>query len=84
MTAYLKKATELKEDFNEIKIQQISREENSHVDALANLGSVVQVTEQKCIPIIYLKWPTVWKQDKEQISELRIETTWITQIFDYL
>ena len=62
MTSYLKKALELKEQFNELNIEQIPRDENSHTDALANLGSTIQVTESKTVPIIYLKWPAVWKQ----------------------
>ena len=52
MTAYLKKALELKEQFEELNIEQIQREENSHADALANLSSVVQVTKSQTIPFI--------------------------------
>ena len=84
MTAYLKKAIELKESFMEVKIQQIPRDENSHADALENLDSVAQLTEQKFSPIVYLKWPVVWKQDQGEIYELRTETTWITPIFNYI
>ena len=61
MTSYLKKASELKELFSELKIEQIPIDENPHADVLANLGLAVQVTEPKNIPIIYLKWPAVWK-----------------------
>ena len=50
---------ELKESFDEIDIEQIPRDENLHVDALENLGSAIQVTEPKNIPIIYLKWHVV-------------------------
>ena len=55
MTTYLKKAMELKEQFSDISIEQIPRDENSPADVLANLGSAVQVTESKNVPIIYLK-----------------------------
>ena len=84
MTTYLKKALELKEQFKEFNIEQIPRDENSHADALANLGSAVQVTKSQTIPIIYLKWPIIWKQDQEAACEINIETTWMTPIFDYL
>ena len=84
MTTYLKKAMELKECLSEINIEQIPRDENSHADTLANLGSAVQVTESKNAPIIYLKWPTMWKQEQEITCELSIEITWMTLIFDYL
>ena len=47
MTTYLKKATELKEHFSKVNIEQILRDENLHADALANLGTAIQVTESK-------------------------------------
>ena len=52
---------ELKECFDEIDIEKIPRDENSHVDALANLSVAIQVTERKKIPIIYLKCSVMWK-----------------------
>ena len=63
MTTYLKKALELKKQFKEFNIEQIPRDENLHDDALANLGSAVQVTKSQTILIIYLKWPVIWKQE---------------------
>ena len=40
MTTYLKNAMELKECFSEIDIKQISRDKNSHANALANLDQL--------------------------------------------
>ena len=74
----------MKENFDEVNIEQIPRDENLHIDALANLSSVTQVTEVKNIPLIYLKWPAVWKQDQETTYDLSIEITWMNPIFDYL
>ena len=65
----------MKEGFKKIEIKQIPREENGYANSLANLSSVVQVTKPKFIPIIYLKWPVVWKQDKEKVSKMTTETT---------
>ena len=70
MTTYLKKAMELKEQFSDVNIKQIPRDENSHADTVANLGSAIQVTESKIVPIIYLKWLAVWKQEQEIACEL--------------
>ena len=84
MTTYLKKALELKEQFKEFSIEQIPRDENLHADALANLGSAVQVTKSQTIPIIYLKWPVIWKQEREEACDINIETIWMTPIFDNL
>ena len=75
---------QLKTQFIEINIDQISRDENLHADALANLGLAVQVTEPKNISIIYFKWPAIWKQEQEMVCEFSIETAWMTPIFNYL
>jgi len=83
MTMYLKKAMELKESFNEIDIEQIPRDKNSHADALANLYLAILVTGPKNIPIIYLKWHVVGKQEQETACKLNIEVTWMIPIFDY-
>ena len=54
-----------------------------HADALANLGSALQVTKSKNIPIIYLKWHVVWTKEQEIACKLSIEVTWMTPIFDF-
>ena len=41
ITTYLKKAIELKENFDETCIKEILRDKNSHVDALENIGSAI-------------------------------------------
>ena len=63
MTAYLNKTKELQSAFDECAISQVPRGENSHADALANLGSSIQTTNPKTIPVVYLQWPAVWKNE---------------------
>ena len=58
--------------------------ENSHADALANLGSSIQTTNPKTIPIVYLQWPAVWKNEEEQVSDISNNQTWMTPIIEYL
>ncbi|XP_062103959.1 uncharacterized protein LOC133815088 [Humulus lupulus] len=70
MTAYLNKTKELQSVFDEFTINQVPRRENSHADALANLGSSIQTTDPKTIPVIYLQWPAVWKDEEEQTMAL--------------
>ena len=36
------------------------------------------------IPLIYLKLPTVWKTDQQDISELSHQVTWMTPLIDYI
>ena len=77
---YLKIAKECKEKFEELEIKQIAGEENLHADALANLGSVIQITKSKEILIVYMKWPFVWKEENEEVYELTKCKTWITPL----
>ncbi|XP_057793251.1 uncharacterized protein LOC131009864 [Salvia miltiorrhiza] len=84
MTTYLTKVKELQSGFAEFTINQVPREDNSHADALANLGSSIQTTTSKTIPVIYLQWPAVWKQEEEHVSNISDRRTWMTPILEYL
>ncbi|XP_062102814.1 uncharacterized protein LOC133812978 [Humulus lupulus] len=84
MTAYLNKTKELQSVFDEFTINQAPRGENSHADALANLGSSIQTTDPKTIPVVYLQWPAVWKDEEEQVNDISNNRTWITPIVEYL
>ncbi|XP_031252714.1 uncharacterized protein LOC116110637 [Pistacia vera] len=57
MTTYLNLVKELQAQFKEFFIAQVPRAENSHADALANLGSALQCSSQSSIPLLFLQWP---------------------------
>jgi len=61
MASYLEHIKTLQPAFEEFDISQIPRVDNSHADALANLGSSIPATESQTIPLLYLQWPAVWK-----------------------
>ncbi|XP_060972410.1 uncharacterized protein LOC133038318 [Cannabis sativa] len=85
MTAYLEKTKELQSTFDEFTVSQVPRENNSHADALANLGSSIQTTSPKTIPMVYLQWPAVWKkEEEEEVNDVANEKTWMTPIIEYL
>ena len=84
MTAYLNKTKELQSAFDECAVSQVPRGENNHADALANLGSSIQTTNPKTIPVVYLQWPAVWKNEEEQVSDISNNQTWMTPIIEYL
>ncbi|XP_060972398.1 uncharacterized protein LOC133038310 [Cannabis sativa] len=85
MTAYLEKTKELQSTSDEFTISQVPRENNSHADALANLGSSIQTTSPKTIPMVYLQWPAVWKkEEEEEVNDVANEKTWMTPIIEYL
>ena len=59
MASYLEHVKTLQPTFEEFNIVQILRIENSHVDALVNLGSSILATESQSIPLLFLQQPTV-------------------------
>ncbi|KAL5565099.1 hypothetical protein UlMin_028263 [Ulmus minor] len=70
--------------FEEFDISQIPRVDNSHADALANLGSSIPVTESQTIPLLYLQWPAVWKDPPAEITTIDTSDSWMTPIVSYL
>ncbi|XP_057811428.1 uncharacterized protein LOC131025645 [Salvia miltiorrhiza] len=84
MIAYLGKTKELQLSFEEFTLSQVPRGDNSHADALANLGSSIQTTQPKVIQITCLQWPATQKDKEEQVHEVSAEPTWMTPITDYL
>lgn len=54
MISYLTHVKKLQSSFDEFNITQVPRLENSHVDALANLGSSIPSTTSQTIPLVYL------------------------------
>ena len=74
----------LQSTFEEFNIVQIPRLENRHADALANLGSSIPVTKSQSIPLLYLKWPVVWKDPPTEITIIDTSDSWMTPIIRYL
>ena len=84
MTAYLDIVKKLTTSFQECIAQQVPRGENSHADALANLGLATKTSTPKVIPLVYLQWLEVWKEEGEQVAEVAEDNSWMTPIIDYL
>ena len=61
MASYLEHVKTLQSTFEEFNIVQIPRTANSHANALANLGSSIPATESQSILLLFLQWPSVWK-----------------------
>lgn len=53
---------ELITNFERIEVENVPREKNNHVDALANLGSTVESSSARAIPLVIAQWPTIWMQ----------------------
>ncbi|XP_038708511.1 uncharacterized protein LOC120003565 [Tripterygium wilfordii] len=74
MASYLEAVKELQKQFDEFSLTLIPRVNNAHVDALVKLGSSIQTTEPQPIPVVYLKWPSVWKQYSTPEETMAIES----------
>ncbi|KAL5574290.1 hypothetical protein UlMin_023887 [Ulmus minor] len=84
MASYLEHIKILQPAFEEFDISQIPRVDNSHADALANLGSSIPVTESQKIPLLYLQWPAVWKDPPAEVTTIDASDSWMTPIVSYL
>lgn len=65
MMAYAKEVVRLLALFQDCRLQQVSRDDNSHTDALANLASAIKSEEVRIIMVDYLSVPSVEPQITE-------------------
>jgi len=84
MASYLEHIKILQPTFEEFDIAQIPRVDNSHADALANLGSSIPATESQSIPLLYLQWPAVWKDPPAEVATIDASNSWMMPIMRYL
>ena len=59
MASYLEHVKTVQSTFEEFNITQITRLDNNHADALANLGSSIPIAGSQSILLLYLQWPAV-------------------------
>ena len=84
MASYLEHMKTLQSTFEEFNIAYIPRLENNHMDALASLGSSIPTTESQSIPLLYLQWPTIWKDPPVEVTTIDTSNSWMTPIMCYL
>ena len=66
--------------FQSCQPTQISREQNSQADALANLGSTLKTKNQMSIPLLVLQWPVTEKElEPDEIYAINEGITWMTR-----
>ena len=63
MSAYAKEVIRLAELFQNCRLLQVSRDDNSHADALANLASSMQTGKTRTIMIDYMSGPSIEPQN---------------------
>ncbi|XP_060965518.1 uncharacterized protein LOC133034447 [Cannabis sativa] len=82
MAKYLKKVRKNLEKFDYFKIEQIPREQNSNVDALAKLASQNEFDELNLVPVEMLNEPSIC--EKKDVEMIDSSPMWMTPIFNYL
>ncbi|XP_060969882.1 uncharacterized protein LOC133037084 [Cannabis sativa] len=83
MASYLKIVQDKISRFTKFTINQLPRLENNHADALANLGSSIQIKDGVTIPVVIMQWPATWKPN-EDVKSLNEQDNWMTPIMQYL
>ncbi|XP_075076273.1 uncharacterized protein LOC142162944 [Nicotiana tabacum] len=83
MQQYLEKAWDLVRQFQTCKVMQIPREENAEADALANLASAAEVTNEENASVIHL-FHSVLDQDKNEVNYNNLILDWRKEIVNFL
>uniref|UniRef100_A0A2N9J4R0 Uncharacterized protein n=1 Tax=Fagus sylvatica TaxID=28930 RepID=A0A2N9J4R0_FAGSY len=78
MTKYLKLVREAIKWFDEVKLVQIPREQNTEADALAKLASSDEATDQ------YIEIQHSPSHLEEELSPINVSNSWMTPIINYL
>ena len=83
MILYLKKVRELLKKFARVQVKHVLRSENSRAHVLAKLATASQEDLGRLTPIEHLPEPSV-SVDKEEVSPVMSEPSWMDPIWDYL
>ena len=82
MVAYLEKVKTAFEDFEFYSIEEIPRDDNALVDALARLATSKEAEELSIVPVEVLHEPS--RTQSREIEPVEEKTTWMTPIIAYL
>ena len=85
MVAYLWKAKDLLNAFSSFKIQQVPREQNTQVNALARLASTKDSKLLEVVPVEFLNTPSIMPiEPQSTVNSITSADTWMTPIIQYL
>ncbi|GMP74000.1 hypothetical protein CsSME_00031541 [Camellia sinensis var. sinensis] len=85
MSAYAKEVIRLAALFRNCRLLQVSRDDSSHVDALANLASSIQTGKTRTIMIDYLSGPSIEPPITEQEAMcVDLGPSWMDAIVAFL
>ncbi|KAI5333079.1 hypothetical protein L3X38_023209 [Prunus dulcis] len=84
MILYLDRVQELLKAFPTFTIQQVPRAKNTHVDALASLGSALDTQFRRSISVEHLDRPSIEEIEPIDTMQIDEDLSWQDPIIDYL
>ena len=85
MSAYAKEVIRLTALFQNCRLLQVSRDDNTHADALANLASSIHTGKTSTIMIDYMSGPSIEPENTEQQAKcVDMGPSWMDAIVAFL
>ncbi|GMP26675.1 hypothetical protein CsSME_00003020 [Camellia sinensis var. sinensis] len=85
MSAYAKEVVRLAALFQNCRLLQVSRDDDTHANALANLASSIQTGKTRTIMIDYMSAPSIDKQStKQEAMCVDLGPSWMDAIIAFL
>ena len=84
MADYLKLVCSLQAQFMSVKVTQISRGQNSHVDSLATLASSVGSSIPRIISVESLESMSINRQEHCQVTAIVVSPSWMDPIILFI
>ncbi|GMP46869.1 hypothetical protein CsSME_00014866 [Camellia sinensis var. sinensis] len=84
MTAYIKTMNSLLAKFDHHELNQITRDQNTHADALACLASAINSEIKRTIEVGFIPKPSIAPSDSIQINVIESGPSWMDHIIAFL
>ena len=84
MAAYMKMANSLLGKFDHHKLNQITRDQNTHADALAWLASAINSEIKRTIEVGFIPEPSITSSEPVQVNIIEPGPSWMDPIVAFL
>ena len=84
MEAYMKTANSLLAKFDHHELNQITRDQNTHADALACLSSAINSEIKRTIEVGFISKPSIGPSEEVQVNVIESRLSWIDPIVAFL
>ena len=84
MAAYMKTANSLLAKFDHHELNQITRNQNTHADALACLASTINSEIKRTIEVRFISEPSIGPSEEVQVNVIESRLSWMDPIDTFL